>query len=92
MSVIYTANMLRSRARADAGGHVWMSMVHAPTDHKGQGSDFRRGINNYRLTVENERHRRLQCNSPRKSNNLDRKLAKKTLKNYVKDVKCSSPQ
>jgi hypothetical protein len=43
-------------------------------------------------TVENERHRRLQCNSPRKSNNLDRKLAKKTLKNYVKDVKCSSPQ
>jgi hypothetical protein len=38
---------------------LWMSMVHAPTDHKGQGSDFRRGINNYRLTVENERHRRL---------------------------------
>lgn len=72
MSVIYTANMLRSRAHADAGGHVWMSMVHAvtkthidahdlihvPTECKIQSFLFS-SVNDCQPTHEKEGQRRL---------------------------------
>ena len=38
---------------------VWKRMICAATERKGQGSFFCTGINDYRLTVENEKHTRL---------------------------------
>lgn len=76
---------------------MWMSMIHALTGCKGQGSSFFSGINDCRHTVEKEEHRRLlwqplslQPTYPPKSNSLDRKLRDITLKTCDKEVKCSS--
>lgn len=38
---------------------MWKSMPYAPADCKGQRSSFYSGIDNWRLTVENEKHRKL---------------------------------
>jgi hypothetical protein len=66
---------------------MWKSMLHAPTDCEKLRNYFRSGINDLILTAEKEGHRRLlwQSNSP-KSNSLDRKPLKKTIKNCPKDA------
>lgn len=37
---------------------MWKSVIHAAADYKGQGSYFSSGIDDGRLTVVNERHRK----------------------------------
>lgn len=36
---------------------MWLSMMHTVSESKGQGGFFCTGIHDYRLTVENDRHR-----------------------------------
>lgn len=60
------------------------SMISAATDCEGQGSFVCSGVNDCRLTVENEKHGGFCNYSP---SSLNRKTLKKTLKNYDRDAK-----
>lgn len=66
-----------------------MSMIYAHADGKEQKSNFCHGINDYRLTVEKEGHRRPMTTSmvptpPKICNSLDREPWKRTLENCDK--------
>lgn len=71
-------------------GAMLMSMVHAPTDCKGQGSCFWSGINAGRHTVESHRRgvKAPTHTLPRhqQNNSLDNQPSKTTLKNSDKDA------
>lgn len=66
--VLLPEAILMSVAHAIAGNSVGV-LFHPATDHKGQGSFFCSGMDDWRLTVKNERQR----------NDLDRKPLKRTL-------------
>lgn len=64
-------------------------IIRAAADCGGQGSFFCSGVDDCRLRVENERHRRRLCcpHPPRskKKPSLDRKALKRTLQNCGRD-------